>query len=174
MHAKTLACRGLRVGPSKCLKTHDKHIAWEDLLKALVPSLTFHLPLIPCALWPSDLLEFSFRSSQFQWGAFYKPTYQFIYRYRFTALRLITLRAEVITQLNLERVDPIIARTKKLEFIPFRPIPVFVLQEEQHQKTIGNTTLFQTGLIPKISKFQKLIPDKHFPNPFLVRVARLV
>ena len=38
----------------------------------------------------------------------------------------------------------------------------FVLQEEQHQKTTGNTTLFRTGPIPKISKFQKLVPDKHF------------
>ena len=43
---------------------------------------------------------------------------------------LITVRAEIITELILKRAGPVIFKIFFLELIAFRPIPVFVLQEE--------------------------------------------
>ena len=49
-----------------------------------------------------------------------------------------TVRAEIITELILERAGPVIFKTVLLELVAFRLIPVNFLQEEASLKTTGN------------------------------------
>ena len=49
-----------------------------------------------------------------------------------------TVRAEIITELILERAGPVIFKTVLLELIAFRLIPVIFLQEEESLKITGN------------------------------------
>ena len=50
----------------------------------------------------------------------------------------ITVRAEIITELILERAGPVIFKTFLLELKAYRLIPVIFLQEERSLKITGN------------------------------------
>ena len=50
----------------------------------------------------------------------------------------ITVRAEIITELILERAGPVIFKTFLLELMALRLIPIISLQEEESLKITGN------------------------------------
>ena len=50
----------------------------------------------------------------------------------------ITVRAEIVTELTLERAGPVIFKTFLLELLAFRLIPVIFLQEEESLKITGH------------------------------------
>ena len=80
----------------------------------------------------------------------------------------ITVRAEIITELILERAGPVIFKTLLLELIAFRLIPVICPARRTKPKKLLETIINSSQGLSREKKsviYQKLIPGNNFPDP---------
>ena len=84
---------------------------------------------------------------------------------------MFTVRAEIITELILERAGPVFFKTFLLELIALRLIPVISVQEEESLKITGKLINSGQGLSRnKFSNFSEINSWKHFSGSAIILV----